>query len=97
MFFVIFYPYSLISVETFHLRRGGERSRRSLHVFVVPRWVLRCHSERRSGGPEPRNLPLLSDLSTAARGDKKAFGLRPPLTMTKKRGMEKAANAFSIA
>ena len=90
------YPYRRIGGETFHLRRGG-KSRRSLHVFVISRWVLRCHSERRSGGPEPRNLPLLSDLSTAARGDKKAFGLRPPLTMTKKRGMEKAANAFLLA
>ena len=85
MVFCKIYPYGQI---------GGERS---FHVFVVPRWVLRCHSERRSGGPEPRNLPLLSDLSTAARGDKKAFGLRPPLTMTKKRGMEKAANAFLLA
>ena len=33
--------------------------------------VLRYHSERRSGGPKPGNLPLPSDLSTAARGDMK--------------------------
>ena len=36
--------------------------------------VLQCHSERRSGGPESRNLPLSSDLSTAARGDIMAVG-----------------------
>ena len=68
--------------------------------------VLQCHSERRSGGPESRNLPLPSDLSTAARGDIMAVGTAEradpsaPLgvtTMTKERGMEKAANAFLLA
>ena len=38
--------------------------------FVLSRGVW-CHSERRSGGPESRNLPLSTDLSTAARGDRK--------------------------
>ena len=57
-------------------------------------FAFSCHSERRSGGPEPRNLPLPADLSTAARGDKRAFGAT---ALDKKRGKEKAANAFLLA
>ena len=42
--------------------------------FSVGRVVLPCHSERRSEGPESRNLPLPADLSTAAHHDKVAPG-----------------------
>ena len=48
-----------------------------------------------SGGPEPRSLPLLSDLSTTARGDKKAFGMSRRLNKEKRNG--KAANAFFVS
>ena len=50
---------------TVEKRKTGKR------ISLSDGFCFFCHSERRSEGAEPRNLPLSTDLSTAARGDMK--------------------------